>query len=267
MTAVRETKMTRPTQKQEERHTLLELLYAIHVRLDHSPEPGEAPDFTFGMSGRTIGLEITMYESGEIVAGTPKRAIEARWEGFEISSQIFQKEYPELHGIYILFRFKDRIPAVREREMFFCEVLQFVRRVEHSVADEYAHFWRHEITLALMSKYLKDIVLRQCGRSESDSNTTAGFIAAPSGSISRTVAEKSKKEYRPADELWLAIQRSHRPSETILAGNDVFELNANADLQNSLTVSPFSRVYVFTAMGLFQWDRNIGEWSRLDGES
>lgn len=252
--------MTRPKQKQEERDTLLKLICAIGIRLESWPVDGEAPDAIFRMSGRTIGVEVTMYQSGATVAGLPKRAIEAEWEEFEKSCQLFQREHSELTCVYILFRFKEEIPHRPERDTFFREVLEFVRSVGHRIGNEYVDFWRDEITSPLMKKHLKDIVLRRCERGEWDSNTTVGFIGGAAETISRIVAKKSSKRYRPADDLWLVIQCSHRPSEMILATGGVTELNASSDLHESLAASPFSRVYAFTAMGLLQWDRIGDEW-------
>jgi len=80
--------------------------------------------------------------------------------------------------------------------------------------------------------------------------------------ISRIIVEKSEKQYRLTDELWLVVQGSQRPSETILAINGVSEFNARPDLQEILAASPFSRVYIFTAMGLFQWGPDGGKWLR-----
>jgi hypothetical protein len=252
--------MTRPTQKQDEQRTLLELMAAIGVQLESCPMEGEVPDFMIQISDRTVGIEVTMYQSKRTVAGIQKRVVEAEWEELERSSQTFQNENSELAGIYILFRFKDGVPSRRERADFFCEILEFVRSNGCRIGDEWADFWCYELTSPLMIKYLKAIVLRRGERSEWDSNITAGFIDRPADTISRIVAEKSTRNYRPADELWLVIQRSHRPSEMVLPISGVSELDASLDLQRNLTASPFSKVYAFTAMGLFLWDRNGGAW-------
>jgi hypothetical protein len=252
--------MTRPTQKQDEQGTLLELMAAIGIQLESCPMEGEVPDFMIQISGRTVGIEVTMYQSRKTVTGIQKRAVESEWEELERSSQDFQNENAELAGIYILFRFKDSVPPRRERAEFFCEILDFVRTNGHGIGDEWADFWWYDLTSPLMIKYLKAIVLRRGERSAWDSNITAGFIDRPADTISRIVAEKSTKNYRPADELWLVIQRSHRPSEMVLPISGVSELNASLDLQSNLTASPFSKVYAFTAMGLFLWDRNGGGW-------
>lgn len=252
--------MTRPTQKDDERSVVLELMSAIRVQLESYPVQGEAPDFMIQVSGLTVGVEVTMYQSGRTVAGVPKRAVEAEWEALEGASQIFQNEHSELAGIYILFRFKDSVPPRRERGNFFCEILEFIRERGQTIAGEYVDFWCHEFTSPLMIKYLQAIVLRRGERGMWDSNITAGFVDRPAETISRIVAEKSAKAYRPADELWLVIQRSHRPSEMVLPVNGASEFDASLNLQKSLKDSPFSRVYAFTAMGLFQWDRNDGRW-------
>ena len=185
--------MTRPIQKQNECETLSKLLSTIRVQLDSQPLEGETPDFMFPMSGQMIGVEVTMYQSGRIVAGLPKRAIEAEWEKFETSSQIFRRKNTELTNVDILFRFKDAIPPEREHCVFFREVLEFVRRTGCRIGNEYVDFWRGEITSPLMSKYVKDIVLRRCERGQWDSNMTAGFISVPAETISRIVTEKSAK--------------------------------------------------------------------------
>jgi hypothetical protein len=253
--------MTRSIQKENERGTLAELVAATGVQLESCPMEGEAPDFTIQISGRTIGVEVTIYQSGKTIAGIQKRAVEAEWEELEVSSRQFQNENIELAGIYILFRFKDSVPPRRDRDTFFCEILEFVRENEHGIGDEWADFWQYQLTSPLMIKYLKAIVLRRSGRSEWDSNITAGFIDRPAATISRIVAEKSSRNYRSSDELWLVIQRSHRPSEMVLPISGVSELNASLDLQRNLTVSLFSRVYAFTAMGLFLWNRDSGGWA------
>ncbi len=217
------------------------------------------------LSGQTVGVEVTTYQSGKIVAGIPKRAVEAAWEELEISSRTFQKENVELAGMYILFRFQDIVPSKRERAAFFCEILDFVRKNGIGIGDDWASFWRHELASPLMIKYLKDIVLKRGERSEWVSNITAGFVDRPADTISRIVVDKSKGKYRPTDELWLVIQRSHRPSEMILPISGVSEFDASLDLQRNLMASPFSKVYTFTAMGLFQWHRNGGRWLPCHG--
>ena len=149
--------MTRSTQKQDERGTLDELVAATGVQLESCPMEGEVPDFIIQISGRTVGIEVTMYQSRKSVAGIQKRAIEAEWEELERSSRTFQNENIELAGIYILFRFKDSVPPRRERADFFCEILDFVRSNGCGIGGEWADFWCYELTSPLMIKYLKAV--------------------------------------------------------------------------------------------------------------
>ncbi|MGA7710314.1 MAG: hypothetical protein WCA81_00310 [Rhizomicrobium sp.] len=146
--------MTRPTQKQDERDTLIELMATIGVQLESCPMEGEVPDFMIQISSRTVGIEVTTYQSRKTVAGIQKRAIEAEWEELERSSQAFQNENVELTGIYILFRFKNSVPPRRERAEFFCEILDFVRKNGRRIGDEWAEFWLYDLTSPLMLKYL-----------------------------------------------------------------------------------------------------------------
>ncbi len=138
--------------------------------------------------------------------------------------------------------------------------------MRHSIGAESVDFWWSDFTSPLMIKYLQAVVLKCCERGEWDSNLTAGFVDPPAGTIARIVAEKSAKTYRPTDELWLVIQDSHWPSEMVLPINGACELDDNPDLQMNLTTSHFSRVYAFTAMGLFRWDRSGGKWKLNAGE-
>jgi hypothetical protein len=114
-----------------------------------------------------------------------------------------------------------------------------------------------------MIKFLEIICLRRCGIGETgywDSNITGGFVQRPATTVARIVKGKSGKSYRLADELWLVIQRSGLPSETVLPIRRVAEFNENSELQESLAASPFMAVYVFTAMGLFGWHRAASKW-------
>jgi len=115
-----------------------------------------------------------------------------------------------------------------------------------------------------MTKYLRDIVANIHKDAEWDSNKTSGFVEHPAPIISRIIADKTilVKTYRKTDEMWLVIERSSRPSETVLPIHGVHELNTEYSLRNNLDNSSFSRVYVFTAMGLFQWDR-LGGWQNV----
>jgi len=258
--------LTRPTKKQDERDILRELLLAIHVVLDGEPVDGETPDFVIRTSGRTVGIELTTYQSGRTVAGVQKRAVEAVWDELEDASRKFRTENADLHGICVLFRFDGMVPPKNKHARFLEEIQGFVQSIHHRIGIEYVDFWGPDFTSPLMKQYLQAVVVRKCNRGEWDSNLTAGFVDPPAGAIVRIVAEKSAKTYRSADELWLVIRDSHRPSEMVLAISGASELNANPDLQKNLAAGLFSRVYAFTAMGLFGWDRSGGTWKLSAGQ-
>jgi hypothetical protein len=252
--------MTRSTQKQNERKILSELLSAIHLQPDGEPVDGEKPDFVIRTSGTTVGIELTTYQSGRTVAGVPKRAVEAAWDDLEQASQKFQTENADLHGVYILFRFGGMVPPRHEHAKFFDEIREFVQSIDQDIGIEFVEFWRPSFASPLMKQYLQAIVLRRSERSEWDSNLTAGFVDPPADIIAKIVADKSAKTYRPADEFWLVIADSGQPSEMILPIAGISEFNARLQLRKNLAISPFARVYAFTAMGLFCWDRPRDNW-------
>ena len=83
--------MTRPSQKHAERRTLDAVLTALGLHPDQEPKAGEAPDFTVLLSGRVIGLEITLYRSGEAMAdGSKRRAVESEWASLKAASDAFR---------------------------------------------------------------------------------------------------------------------------------------------------------------------------------
>lgn len=267
--------MTRSNQKQEECEILRVLLRVTGIRPESGPLEGEKPDFMMQISGRTVGVEVVMYQSDKTVAcvgrrAFKKRAVESEWERLEEYSKDFRRENADLKGIYILFRFKNTVPPRKEYGAFLEEILQFVRSRQEVVSEEFAEFGMPDFTSPLMKKHLRAIgglVLRWCGHGEWDSNITAGFVDGhPTHTISRIVAKKTMlaKAYRKADELWLVIGQSGRLSEMVLPINGAPDLDASPDLQGSLSSSPFSRVYVFTAKGLLQWNKKEGNWQPSD---
>jgi len=73
--------MTRPNQKEGERRTLNAALAALDLQADREPADGETPDFIVSVAGRTIGVEVTMYRSGDVIeGGTGRRQVENEWE-------------------------------------------------------------------------------------------------------------------------------------------------------------------------------------------
>jgi hypothetical protein len=196
--------------------------------------------------------------------------IESEWERFAASSVDFRNQHEELKSAGILFMFKDIVPNRLQHIAFLREILEFVCTRQNGLSGEYVAFWNYEFpsTLPLMIQLLRIICLRRCGTGENgdwDSDITGGFVDRPAGTIARIVEQKSAKanDYKPASELWLVIQRSGRPSEMVLPIGGVAEFNESVELQKSLDASPFARVYVFTAMGLFGWQRTHNKWESL----
>jgi len=264
--------MTRPDQKQEESEIFDELLAATGIQPECEPDvTGDKPDVMMQMFGRTVGIEVVVYQSSKRVAGVEMRAVEAEWERLEEYSKAIRKEHAVFEHMYVLFRFKNIVPLRNQYEEFCQEILQFIRSRQESVSAEPEVFGISDFTSPLMRRHLKAIgglVLKRCERDEWDSNITAGFVDShPARTISKIVAKKTvlAKAYRRADELWLVIGQSGQLSEMVLPITGACDFDANPDLQESLFSSPFSRVYVFTAMGLFQWDRREGNWQQIAG--
>lgn len=261
---LKSTTMTRPIQKQSERDTLRTLFFVLDMPPEISCEDGEAPDFMVQIDDRTIGIEVTMYQSGQIVAATgiQKRKVESEWERFNCSSRFFREEQPDLRNICILFRFKDSVPPSKERQLFLTEILDFIRLRRSELGPQYLVFSRHQFTSPLMMKYLSDLCLCVCEHADWDSNVTAGFLGRFDENVAGIVTKKSVKLYRQATELWLVIQCSGRISETMLPINGADDFNRNVVLRTNLHTGPFSKVYISTAMGWFQWDK-VGEWQKI----
>ncbi|MGD0232476.1 MAG: hypothetical protein ABSC19_19340, partial [Syntrophorhabdales bacterium] len=124
--------MTRSTQKQKEREILRQLLSATGIRPDSDPLEGEKPDFMIQISGRTVGVEVVMYQSGGTVVragrrAIQRRAVESEWERLETYSKGFQKKHPVLNGIYILLRFNSTVPPQEEYNLFLEEIAEFTQ--------------------------------------------------------------------------------------------------------------------------------------------
>jgi hypothetical protein len=85
-------------------------------------------------------------------------------------------------------------------------------------------------------------------------------VTPATSTIADIVADKSTGNFRPADELWLAVRCSTRISETLLPiGTNDF------DMVPVLDGFRFSRVFVLTYLGVYQWKAGEG-WCKLTGE-
>jgi hypothetical protein len=82
--------MTRQSQKESERGTLDVLLSALSMTPDKIDD-GDQPDFMLTVCGRTIGVEVRMYQSGTTVgAGFGQRQVESEWEALQLASREFR---------------------------------------------------------------------------------------------------------------------------------------------------------------------------------
>jgi hypothetical protein len=249
--------MTRQSQKETERKTLDELLLTIGLTPDEITE-GEQPDFMLAVSGRTIGVEVTMYQSGTTVGrGFGQRQVESEWEALLRASRDFRSAQADISNVNVGLMFHDVAPARREHQDFMIEIAAFIRcRVKDIGATDTA-FWSQQFTSPLMNRYLRALHLRTCAFAEWYSNITAGWVARPDATLESIVAEKTTKTYRPSDELRLVVQCSHRVSETVLPLEGAADLNAI-----SVQGGPFAKIYLLTMHGNFEWDRSSG-WSTL----
>jgi hypothetical protein len=92
--------MTRSNQKLSERQTLDGILAALGLQPDQVPDEGEAPDFTMVVSGHTVGVEITMYQSGDMLDdGKQRRQAESEWDRLKLAADKFRNGQPALRDI------------------------------------------------------------------------------------------------------------------------------------------------------------------------
>jgi hypothetical protein len=254
--------MTREVQKTSERETLDVVLAALGLRADQEPEAGETPDFIVSLAGRRIGVEVTMYSSTDTVAGGHRRRqVESEWDKLLAAARAHCSTRPELHDINVGLMFSGPVPPRRLHVDFIKEVADFIVAHRHELRSEEVEYWPPIIATSLMAEYIQVLYLRVDQYAVWYSNLTGGCVATPATStVADIVAEKDTKSFRPADELWLAIQCSTRISETFLPiGADDF------DMVPPLDGFRFSRVFVLTFLGVFEWKAGEG-WRKLTGE-
>src|SRR5262245_11060181 len=75
------------------------------------------------------------------------------------------------------------------------------------------------------------------------------------------VAGKSKKRFRPTDELWLVIHGGTRMSERTLEFDGVEDFRPIVGLDHS----KFDRIFVLTYLAAYEWSRTT-DWRQLCGE-
>jgi hypothetical protein len=238
------------------------VLAALGLQPDQAPEPGETPDFMVSLSGQQIGVEITMYSSGDVVVGGHgRRQVESECDKLKLASEAYCAARPELRDINVNLIFSGAVPPQRQHSDFMEEIAAFIRANRRELKTDDTEYWPPSFSAPLMSTYLQALYLRVDPFAHWNSNMTAGFVAtATTSTIPSAVTAKSTKKFRPADELWLAIQCSPRISETLLPID-----SSDFSGVGSLEHGRFSRVFVLTFLGVFQWKRNEG-WRKLTGE-
>jgi hypothetical protein len=137
-----------------------------------------------------------------------------------------------------------------------------VRRRAAELPTEGRAYWPPDFPSPLMQTYLRTLYLRMDRYAEWYSNLAGGYVATPGPAIAAIVAEKSASQFRPADQLWLAIQCGTRISEIMLDIMGVEDFGAVP----SLEPYAFECVFVFAYTGAYEWRRGAG-WRRLTGES
>jgi hypothetical protein len=208
--------MTRAGQKLSERQTLDAVLGALGLHPDHEPKVGEAPDFMVKASGRSIGIEITMYRSGATVeGGMERRAAESEWDLLKRAADAFVDAHPELRGINVGLMFHGPVPPRKQHAAFIAEVAAFIAARSDELQSRDTACWPQAFSTPLMRAYLRTLYLRLDRHAVWHSNLAGGFVGRPDAGIAAIVAEKSRKRFRPADELWLVIQCSPRISEML----------------------------------------------------
>jgi hypothetical protein len=261
----KETQMTRSTQKASERQTLDTLLSALGLRPEAKPVEGETPDFMLTLSGRRIGVEVTMYRSGDTVeGGSERRQAEAEWaKHFLPASDAFRSGRPELRDVNVGLMLKGPVPPRRLHADFMEEIAAFIRAHRNDLKTSNIDYWRQDFSTPLMGDFLQTVYLRIDPHAVWHSSLAAGFVATPATStVADIVASKSGMQFHPADELWLAIQCGTLISETLLPIVGVADFDSVPPLDGFL----FSRVFVLTYLGVFQWKRG-DRWRKLTGRA
>jgi hypothetical protein len=256
--------MTRSVQKTDERAILDLIMVALGERSDREPEPGETPDFLVTIRGRRIGVEITAYDSGEVIEGRHgRRQVESEWDKFKLASDAFRAAEPDLKDVNAILYFSGSVPPHREHTDFLNEIAAFIRAHRQELTNKDTDYDPRHFSTPLMRAHLQVLYLRTCPYAEWKANLDAGFVATATTSlIPDIVARKSTKQFRPTDELWIAIHCTTKISGTLLP----VDLSDFETLSAPLAACQFGRVFVLTYLGSFQWKRGDG-WRQLNGSS
>jgi hypothetical protein len=202
---------------------------------------------------------MTLYRSEDIIDGIKRRAAESEWELLKKAAQTFWSQDNDLRVVNVGVMFKGRVPRRGDHNAFIEEVAAFVRQHLGQLRPEKQNFIP-SASFPLMYCHLERLVLRTDRYAEWYSNLSFGYLARPNESnISDIVVDKSKKQFRPTDELWLVIHCGTRMSETTL------ELDGVEDFRSihGLGRSKFARVFVLTHTGIYEWSRTTDDWRQL----
>jgi len=250
--------MTSLRQKNSERYVLDQLLAALGRQSGYEIENSETPDFIISICGRREGVEITSYHNNG--GKLSRRAVEEEWKDMVTSAEQFCKKRPEIGNVAVMIKFKARVPGKKEQGKFLEEIQNLIC-VNRDKLRSGVYRVRGEITSELMSRYVDSIHLREVdgiGKWDKAGNV----IDLPAVRIASIIKEKSDKNYLEVDELWLVIYGGCTPSGMILLPDGLHEFMRCVELCTNLELSRFSRVYVFSKMGLFGWDR-VRHWQEI----
>ena len=246
--------------KEDERRVLCRVLAALGATPESEPQAGEAPDFILQLHGQSVGVEMTTYHSEEVIEGNVKRrAAESEWESLRAAAQNFWKQQTDVRAVSVGVMFKGLVPHPGEHQDFVQEVATFVRQHFNELKPEHTKFFLNSSS-PLMYRYLERLVLRTDPYGEWYSSFLVGNVARPNDSnIPDIVAAKSKKKFRPTNELWLVIHCGPRMSETTLELDGVEDFRSIVGLDRS----KFDRIFVLTYMGTYEWARTTDDWRQL----
>ena len=73
-------------------------------------QPAETPDFFVMIGKRLIGIEITSYKQGEMIGSHGRRQVESEWDKFELASDAFRANRPDLADINAILYFGGSVP-------------------------------------------------------------------------------------------------------------------------------------------------------------
>src|SRR5262245_35672830 len=171
--------MTTIEQKESERRTLEHVLAVIGIVPAEYPADGEAPDFTLSVAGRTIGIEITAFQSGTMTDdGVALRQVEGEWQRFEAASHEFRKARAYLDDLNVGLFFKASMPPRSERSAFMEEIASFGFERRAEAGAEGRDYRSHHFKSPLISRYLRCLHLRRGKYPEWFSNLSGGWIGA-----------------------------------------------------------------------------------------